>query len=324
LHRYAAEIDNQRVAVAHAVATGRHDDAYQIIADSGSGASGRPSFEILDWIDPIGHTGQRTRWPVTRWRLTERSLAGDAAAIETLLDDAEPLDSEFDRLTRETMALFVPLIRAFEDGVLGQQTLVTARAEAHELVGRSRATGDPLALTLALVLQAFLLANDGSPDEVFPIALEADAIAREHGIGLMVDVASNAFSVVLGRLAHTDTDRDRAAHELRRRLAEVKKRHNHVLGVAMLGGIALLLAPVDVATAHILEAVRARFQPGYTGLLPDPATVLDPDTVARIRSQADQLDVADAIELALEALDQLIDDDDRQRSDGGRSRHWHR
>jgi hypothetical protein len=249
---------------------------------------------------------------VTRWRLTERSLSGDAAGIETLLDDAAPLDSEFDRLTRDTLALFVPLIRAFEAGVLGQQTLTSARTEAHELVERSRATGDPLGLTLALLMWALLLANDGSSEEVFPIAFEADSIAREYGLGVMVDAASNALGLVLGRLAQTDTDRDQAAHELHRRLSEAKTRHNHAMGVAMLGGVALLVAPRDLATGHILEMVRARFQPGYTGLLPDPATVLDPDALAGLRSQVDHLDVAAAFDLALAALEQLIDDDCEQ------------
>jgi hypothetical protein len=203
------------------------------------------------------------------------------------------------------------------DGVqhAGQQTLTSARAEAHELVERSRATGDPLGLTLALLMWAFLLANDGSSDEVFPIAFEADSIAREYGLGVMVDAASNALGLVLGRLAQTDTDRDQAAHELHRRLSEATTRHNHAMGVAMLGGVALLVAPRDLATGHFLEMVRARFQPGYTGLLPDPATVLDPDALAGLRSQVDHLDVAAAIDLALAALQQLIDDDCEQSND---------
>ena len=233
-----------------------------------------------------------------------------------MLDTSASPDSEHDRLTRETLALFVPIIRAFEDGVLEQRASTRAVAEAAALVERGRATGDPTRLALALITQAILLANDGWPGEALPIALEADTIAREHGLGLYVDAASNAVSVALGRLAHPEADTDRAAHELHRRLTDAKRRRSHMMGVAMLGGIALLLVPRNPVTAYTLDLVRVRLQPGYTGLLPDPASVLDPDTVAQVRGRADRLDVPDAIDLALAALERLIDgDDDRQRSD---------
>ena len=83
LHRYAAEIDNQRDAVTHAVAIGRSELAYQIIADSSDDAAGRPSFEILDWIDPIGAPG--------RWTETRSDIAALIGLLGTLAGDADAM-----------------------------------------------------------------------------------------------------------------------------------------------------------------------------------------------------------------------------------------
>lgn len=339
--RYAAEIDNQRVAVAHAVATGRSEVAYQIVSYTSAGAICRPSFEILDWIDPIGHTGpwtetrsetaavfgllgalvghtdampravaaitpdHRRRWLVVRFQITERATAGDATSIEKLLDTAGPVGSDFERLSRDMVSLYLANIRAFEEN-LAERQAIEARAVANAVIDRIRATGDPLMLAEALFAQGLLLYNLGAPEDALAVAIEAEAIAREHDLGMLSDMASYALSLALGQLTLPAGEVDPAAAQLHRRLTEVRQGRSRMVQLEMLGAIGRFLVPHDPVTAHTLELVRSRLRPGYEGLLPDPATVLDAGTIGRIRAGADRLDLADATDLALSALEQLI------------------
>ena len=59
-HRFCAEVDNLRVAVAHAIATGRHNVAHEIVAGCASNAYFRPLRELLDWVRPIRLEGEWT------------------------------------------------------------------------------------------------------------------------------------------------------------------------------------------------------------------------------------------------------------------------
>jgi hypothetical protein len=51
--RFCAEVDNLRVAVAHATTIGRHSVAHEIVASLSTYAYYRPLYELLDWVRPI-------------------------------------------------------------------------------------------------------------------------------------------------------------------------------------------------------------------------------------------------------------------------------
>ena len=86
--RYVAEIDNLRAAVHYAVATGRDLEACRVIAGIGYWALFRPSFEVLDWLDP-------SRIPPEAWNgdvaeavaalATTAIFAGDGTRTTALL-----------------------------------------------------------------------------------------------------------------------------------------------------------------------------------------------------------------------------------------------
>lgn len=56
--RFSAEVDNLRVAVAHALATDQPDAAYAIVATSARYAFFRPVFEVFDWVRPLSLDGE--------------------------------------------------------------------------------------------------------------------------------------------------------------------------------------------------------------------------------------------------------------------------
>src|SRR4029077_19429976 len=54
--RYRAEVENRRVAVAHAVTTDQRETANEILADTWRCALLRPTLEVRRWFDPTEHT----------------------------------------------------------------------------------------------------------------------------------------------------------------------------------------------------------------------------------------------------------------------------
>jgi len=50
--RYVAEIDNVRLAVAHAVSTAQHGSAVRVVAGANFAILSRPTLEVLAWFDP--------------------------------------------------------------------------------------------------------------------------------------------------------------------------------------------------------------------------------------------------------------------------------
>jgi predicted ATPase/class 3 adenylate cyclase len=58
--RFCVEVDNLRVAVAHAAAAGRHHSTHEIVSAVATAARFRPVFEVFDWVRPIELDGDWT------------------------------------------------------------------------------------------------------------------------------------------------------------------------------------------------------------------------------------------------------------------------
>ena len=72
--RFCSEVDNLRIAVAHALASDRRQVAYEVVAPLGSAAVMRPAWEVFEWIRPVE--------PVGDWTLATAQCAAVAANID--------------------------------------------------------------------------------------------------------------------------------------------------------------------------------------------------------------------------------------------------
>jgi hypothetical protein len=240
----------------------------------------------------------------------ELAVAADADAGDAILADHVPRTAS-DRNRMASARLFSQLVRLFAEP--GSRVDDAAHAVSDAIVDSVRATGDDIELAFALITQAFVLANGGRPGAAYDAALEAEQLARAHGAGTYVDLVTNALTLVLARGGGQGVDRVAAAVELRRRLLETVARKSSSLGVASLAGAALLLVDHDPMTFHLVDQVRLRLQPRFP-VLPDPADALGEVGAAEVRARADRLTFDDAIRLAINALDRLIDGSTQRRT----------
>ena len=343
--RYVAEVDNLRLAVAHASASGSPDAAFEMLAGAHTGLVVRPTFEALEWIDPIAAT---TDWSPARavaavvfgslrflqgeggaldgavdsvpaehhddpvivyYRALARAASGDADGTEEVLDAHEPRDAS-DRNRTGSLRVFAHAVRTFDDPPSGSGDRPRIDDAVHdanaEIVASVRASGDEIELAFALTMQGFALAHGGRPESAIEAALEADRLARMHGAGSYVDLANNVLALAFGRSTDLDdTRRLAAASEIRERLVDATERRSHYIALASLAGTVLLFADRDPVTAHLLDQVRLRSQPGFP-VLPDLVETLGADTAASVRERAGAMSVDDAIRLAIDTLDHLI------------------
>jgi predicted ATPase len=341
--RYVAEVDNIRSAIAHAVATGQRETAWEVVGDCGFFSILRPSFEALDWLDPAG--------PITRWsdgiaegigwlghlgfihgdpqaprraleavpakyhdniamvacRYTE--LQWDRghryAAAAALLDAHQPADP-FDEMFTESMRLLLDGARV-RAGETDTEVVAAAQRRAAAFVEDARRRGDVLTVAYGLVGYAYSLALGGSPDDAIAAAKQASSIAEAVGAGWTAAVGRRALADALAAMAVKGTgDRVTAAREIRSVITESRDRHTMAAAFWAMDALAALVWEYDAPTAYLLRLANRRMWATGAPLPPHAVEALDPATVSELEERARTMSGDEIVAVALDALDRYL------------------
>jgi len=341
--RYVAEGDNIRSAVAHAVVTDQHESAWEVVANCGYFMVFRPSFEALDWLEPVE---QIARWSdsvaegvgwlgavgffhgdleaprralaavptqnhdniamlLCRWVL-ELWVRGDHDSAGALVEAHRPADP-FEHVLTEFM------------GVLRDVDLVGAREQDADFLGAvqsrtaayvedARRRGDVLLLGNALPAYADSLAHSGLFGEAVAAATEASSIGESLGAGWVVAMGSLSMANALAAMAVSGTgDRAMAAREIRRAITDSRDRHTMAGAFWALEPLAALLSEYDTPTAYMLRlAANRRLWAADTPLPAEVLDRLDPATIAELEERANVMDADETVALALDALERYL------------------
>jgi predicted ATPase len=340
--RYVAEVDNIRSAVAHAVETGQHEVAWEVVGDCGHFIVSRPSFEALDWLDPAG--------PIERWSdgvaggMGWLGFLGDfhgdpdalhrgleAASVEyhdniavlqcrclfelwggnprgaaAILDAHRPAD-RFDEVFTEFLKLIVADSGRIRAGDLDAEAVAAVQRRAAAYVEDARRRRDVLTLSYALIAHADILAYSGSPGAALAAATEASSIGEAIGAGFVATVGSRSMADALVAMAISGTsDRATAAREIRRVIIDNRDRRIMATVFYALDPLATLLWDYDPSAAYLLRlANQGRWATG-TPLPGDAHDVLDPATIAELDERANAMDADETVAFALDALDRYL------------------
>jgi predicted ATPase len=341
--RYVAEVDNIRSAVAHAVATGQHEAAWEVVGDCGYFIFFRPSFEALDWLEDagpiqrwsggvvegIGWLGvvgyfcgdpdaarralaavpaeyhHDTAMLTCRW-LQELWVRGDPHAAGAIADAHRPTDP-FDEVWTELMRVLVDVFRV-RAGLLDSEMVAAARRRVAACVEDARRRRDLLMVGYALCAYSYVGAHDGSPADAVVAATEAASIGEAFGAGWLAASAGGALVDARVAMAGTGSgDRAAAAREIHRAIIESRDRHTMATVFAALGPLTALLWNYDAPTAYLLRVARRRMWAGAGSPVPSNAVdVRGAATIAELEQQANAMDAGDIVALALDALDRYL------------------
>jgi predicted ATPase/class 3 adenylate cyclase len=340
--RYVAEVDNIRSAVAHAVATGQHEAAWEVVADCGYFIESRPSFEALDWLDPagpmppwsdgvaeaVGWLGQlgwfhgdpdaprraleavpaeyhdNIAMLTCRW-MQELFDRGDLHAAGAVVDTHRPADP-FDEVFTEFMRIGVD-VNLVLAGEADAELVAATQRRAATYVDDARRRGDVLTVSNALIAYQWILAHRGSPRDAVAAATEAASIAEAVGAGFLAALGGMSLANALAAMAVSGTgDRATAAREIRRVITEYRDSHTMATVFGAMAPLATLLWDYDTPTAYLLLLAARRM---WATAAPPPAHAADalgPATVAELEERANSMDADQTVALALDALDKYL------------------
>jgi predicted ATPase/class 3 adenylate cyclase len=340
--RYVAEVDNIRSAIAHAVASGQQEAAWEVVGDCGLFIAFRPSFEALDWLDPAE--------PIQRWsdgvaegigwlgqlgcfhgdpQAPRRALAavpaeyqeniamlacrwmfevwdrGDRDAAGALVDAHRPADP-FDEGFTEFLRLVVDggRVRA---GELDAELVAAAQRRAAAYVEDARRRGDVLTVGNGLLAYADILAHGGSPSDAVAAAMEASRIGEAFGAGWFAAVGRRSMADALAAMAVSGTgDRTTAGREVHRVITESRDSHSTSTAFWVLDSLAALLWEYDAPTAYLLRLATRRMWATGAPLPADAVDVLGPATVAELEARGNAMSADEIVVLALDALERYL------------------
>jgi hypothetical protein len=340
--RYVAEVDNIRSAIAHAVATGQHEAAWEVVAACGYFIFFRPSFEALDWFDSAGPipgwsdgVAEAIGWLgslrfihgdpqaprraleavpteyhdtiallICRW-LFELWDRGDPHAAGAVVGAHRPAD-QFEEVFTEFLRVVVDGARLMA-GATDAELVAAVQRRAAAYVDDARRRGDVLTLSNALIGHAYCLVHGGSPGDAVVANMEAVSIAEVLGAGWLVATSSVNMAYARAALAVSGTgDRATAAREVRGVITEYRDRHTMATVFYALEPLATLLWDYDTPTAYLLRRAARRMWATGTPLPADSFDALDPATVGELEERANALDADETVALALDALDRYL------------------
>lgn len=337
--RFDAELDNLRIAIAHAMGAGRRREACEVVADIMQIAYQRPAWEALDWVRPLpigpassaaeiqcevrgafidwhrgrstGHAALRSVEDLPAWYkaapvdakwvyLQTQMLSGtDLGVVRDLLDAIVPA-SDGERLRLDRLRLFLAWVRQW-NGRLEDAELERVRELGAATVARARRLGGASGLRATLVAFAFAMQR-ARPAEAVALAREAAGIARDLGDEFTLDQANR---VLLPALVATDPSPANVVAV--RDLVAAQLRKRQLTGAAqVLISMLPLFARDDPEAALRLHAVLRR------AIGVDRRQDLE-DAGISIPGQSEELDhrmagvtLEDAIKGGLAALDRVI------------------
>jgi predicted ATPase len=338
--RFCGEIDNLRVAVAHAVASQRREIAYEIAASSVEYVHWRPIWEVMDWVRPVNPEGEWTQASAVcatscalidqhggRLRTDRVTIGGapehfvrshgvvggfqigamlNAGArpreVAGLIEQMTP-SSPQDRFWLEVHVLYVELFR-LRYGELSDVEKLRAAERARAFVASVEATGDELFLARARVGAAGLLVAV-SADESAETARAALESADRLG-ALLISSMARLYLRNARRRSSDPMSRAAVVREVRLELASLLD------GDRLMLACSELVVSLDVyATAD--PAVAARFVAAFEHHVGRSAwreLELAGVAVDRYRAEATaragSISLRDALMDVLDVLDQLI------------------
>jgi predicted ATPase len=340
--RYVAEVDNIRSAIAHAVATGQHATAWEIVADCGYFIAFRPSFEALHWLDPaapiarwsdgvaegVGWLGplgffygdpdapRRSLEAVPaeyhhnigiltcRWN-QELFVRGDPHTAGAIVDARRP-EAPFDHVWTEFMSVMVGVQRVLA-GENDAELVAAVQRRAATYVEDARRRGDVLTVSNGLLAYAYSLTHGGSPNDAVAAATEASSIAKAVGAGWLAAVGGVALADALAAMAVSGTgDRATVAREIRRVITEYRDSHTMATVFSALEPLAVLVGEYDAPTAYLLRLAIRRMWSTDTPLPANAADALDPATVAELEERANAMNADQIVALALDTLERYL------------------
>jgi hypothetical protein len=342
MRRYVAELDNLRLAVAHALSSGQPELAVTVVGGAWNMMICRPTHEVVGWFDPLALP---VEWSVERalavglhayLRFVNGEVGALAEAIRlvpaTLHDvpamiscrwtdllwvqaDQDGARAVLDTASTEHLghSRVLDTCRVFTDlaamlsGNLDPDFVARVQRDAAELVNDIRRVGDELALTAALSGYANSLINGGRADLAAAPAAEAVAIADELGAGWLADVAHGALARALAGTARADAARrPEIAKQLRRFILDAVERDTLQFALVIIDGVAAFVWEHDPRTAYVLAAIYRRAW-AVSSLLPSEAVAgMDPAELAALDTRASITTDGEAIALALSALDRYL------------------
>jgi hypothetical protein len=341
--QFCAEVDNLRVAIAHAVGTGRHPVAHGIVAAIASQASARPVFEVFDWVHPIQLDGG---WTANAAICTALKVGADlirgvrppdgpigglpaelvddipavaAAQAQVLLTTGRPwrearqlVERVEDRHPPAGVVLMRPWILSFYFGVLSddasEDDLDLLRRRGHDFVEAVRRSGDDLLLasTLATLALAQVLL-ESAVDEVVRLADEAIEIAERLGASAAQQNAVMArYMTVVHTAASTASGRVETAAAVRDAIATAIDDQATYLAGVLTNAAFRLLADTEPEVAIVMALVWQRFAVGGVARRLQFARIPMPTDLGEYERRAASLSVVEAIGMVLAALDRLI------------------
>jgi hypothetical protein len=341
-HRYVAEVDNIRRAIAHAVASDQREAAWTVLGDCGYFIIFRPSFEALDWLDPgdrvdewsegvaegIGwlgvlgffhgdpHAPVRALEAVPaefhenivmlhcRWHL-QLWVRGDPVAAGAVIDGHRAANP-FDHVWTEFLRLWPDISRVVA-GETDAELVAVCQRRALAYVDDARRRGDVLTLGNGLLGYARSLAYGGFPGDAVGAAMEASSIGEAVGAGWIVVPGKWATAEALAAMAVSGIgDRATAAREIRRVITESRDRRTMAPAFGALDALAALLWDYDAPTAYLLRLASRRMWATGSPVPADAVESLGAATVAGLEERANRMDADETVAFALDAVERYL------------------
>ncbi len=340
--RFAADLDNLRVGVAHAVATGNHPVAEQVVADIALLAVDRPAWEVADWVHPLRHDrgwtedaavctafrahviedrdGQQgrqipvagvprallaTRAELGWFQLDHLVSNGAWADAVDLFDEVRPSDEA--GLCLVSCGLVFALIIRRGKGVPEPDRPDEAVDVAFANLERARRLGDHHLIAHASYFAAYTLV-DLDPLPAIDYARSGVEIAQQIGARYLAERAGAILLMARSSAAaHGLVPVVEVAPQLQAALVEAFEKHHLFLLGAIMRGATRLLSVYDRPAAALIEEAMVRLtgmgMPAVVRRRIDADSTLDRAAIGR---QASTMSLEDAMMATLQALDGSI------------------
>ncbi len=338
--RFCAEVDNLRVAVAHAVDAGRRHTAHEIVAAVGDAAYLRPVFEVADWVRPIRLDGDWTEAAalcaslgagmdmvrgipqgdgpaggVPERFLTHPVVAVRHAAVQASTSGRWDVALEVlarasvqtlrDRLVCDASWLFAQYFHQVASP-LADDELAEMHARGTAAIDAVRASGDE-PLLAQLLFRCALAFHDRYPDEAYDLALEAIALGERVGVGAIVAYSTSALHLAAaGRGDAVELSLTERATALRDAINRgLAVGHRQLAGALTFPAFALIDRS-DHDVALLMRVVWRRVNGVDTTHHLRRAGIPEPDDWDEWERRAAGLTITDAVALVVAALDRVI------------------
>ncbi len=346
IRRCAAEVDNLRAAVRHAVQSGRVRRGCDVLVAMGMWSTMIPVFETIDWLDVESvptEDWDRQVAQVAAAQAVAAMFAGRVEETRRLLEaipepfsgdpvvllarsngaqfvdvDLDLVDSLLERCRPATVAETSYRDIAFSQSLQGHAWLDHAgdvvyldhaRIQLDDIVATARRAGAGCFLSVTLTSLGYFLAAIGDHVGAIQAHTESSQIAKAMGAGLIVDVAAQGVLQSSSLVADVGgADAADVAVGLRAALAETSERHNVFWTLTNLasGVETLLWAVGDLRTSALIGSYARANMTNWMPTHHEIDSAFAPNELAAIEAEAARLDLDAAVSIAIDALDRII------------------